>query len=100
MKKAQPEARVEDKDQYAEEEEVNDYGPPQARVITIQALNNMRYHEFDDELTVRDLIMDDDDEFFDRLYGIEPKLQGIMKMHDEKLARAQKVVEKNKFRAN
>lgn len=100
MKKQQPEAKVEDKDQYVEEEEVIDDGPPQARVITIQALNNMRYHEFDDELTVRDLIMDDDDEFFDRLYGIEPKLQGIMKMHDEKLARAQKVVEKNKFRVN
>jgi hypothetical protein len=69
----------------------------QPKILTIKALTNMEYKDIDDEFGFKDLISEDSDEFFDKLYGIEPKLQGIMKMHDEKLARGKKVVEKNKY---
>jgi hypothetical protein len=100
MKKG-AEVKVEDKEELVEEyqESAQDL-EPQPKIITIQALNSLKYHEIDEDFAVRDLIMDESDEFFDKLYGIEPKLMGIMKMHDEKLAKGQKVVEKNKYRGN
>lgn len=70
---------------------------PKNKFITIKALNDLDYNDIDDEFGVKDLITDESDDFFDKLYGIEPKLQGIMKMHDEKLAKGQRVVEKNKY---
>jgi hypothetical protein len=70
---------------------------PQPTVITIQALNNLNYKDIDDENSIKELISDETDDFFDKLYGIEPKLQGILKMHDEKLARGKKVIERNKY---
>lgn len=67
------------------------------KVITIQALNNLKYRDIDDEFGVNELISDEKDELFDMVYRIEPKLQGIMKLHDVKLARGKKVVDKNKY---
>lgn len=80
-----------------ENKEIKDNRESQTKVITMQALNNLKYKDIDDEFGLKDLINEESDEFFDKLYGIEPKLQGIMKMHDEKLARGQKVIEKNKY---
>ncbi|OMJ69745.1 hypothetical protein SteCoe_32449 [Stentor coeruleus] len=80
-----------------ENKEIKDHHESQTKVITMQALNNLKYKDIDDEYGLKDLISEESDEFFDKLYGIEPKLQGIMKMHDEKLARGQKVIEKSKY---
>ena len=74
--------------------EENDIKP---KVITIKNINNMAYKDFDEENAIKDLISEESDDYFDRLYGIEPKLQGIMKMHDDKLAKGQRVIEKNRL---
>ena len=66
-------------------------------IVTIQGLNDLDYQDFDDEIDLNDLITnekDEQDEFFDKLYKIDYKLQGIMKMHEDKLARGQKVLDK------
>ncbi|OMJ73077.1 hypothetical protein SteCoe_28329 [Stentor coeruleus] len=66
-------------------------------VLTIKALTNLEYNDIDSDNELQKLISDDKDEYFDKLYGIEPKLQSIMKMHEEKIAKGQKVVEKSKI---
>ena len=43
---------------------------------------------------MKDLISDDPDEYFNNLYKVEPKLEKIMKMHEQKIAKGQKVVSK------
>lgn len=100
-----PSIKVEEKAESFEESseihsEKGEQESSSARIITIKALNSLKYHDLDSEFSLKDLITEDSDEFFDKLYGIEPNLQKIMKMHDEKLARGQKVVEKNKYRLN
>ena len=63
-------------------------------VITMQGLNSLNYDDLDDVLNMKDLISDDPDEYFDNLYKVEPKLEKIMKMHEQKIAKGQKVVSK------
>ena len=63
-------------------------------VLTIQALNNLDYQDIDDEINLNELISDEKDDYFDKIYGIDEKLQGIMKMHENKIAKGQKVLEK------
>lgn len=66
-------------------------------VLTIKALTSLEYNDIDSDSELQKLISDDKDEYLDKLYGIEPKLQSIMKMHEEKMAKGQKVVEKSKI---
>ena len=66
--------------------------------MTIRSLYSLNYKDIDDEYSLKDLISDEDNEFIDRLYNIDPKLEGILKMQNNRLARSQKVLEKNKYR--
>ncbi|CAG9313334.1 unnamed protein product [Blepharisma stoltei] len=79
---------------------------PQQQVLTLQGINGMDYREFDEDGDLKDLITEDNDEYLDQMWGItkkesQPKIQedikrfqGIMKMHDEKIAKGMKVLEK------
>ena len=98
-KKNQYENKTEDKIEVPEEETIKilENVIQQPKVLTIQALGNLEYKDIDDEFDIKDLISGDRDEYFDKLYEIEPKLQGIMKMHDNKIAQGKKVIEKNKY---
>ena len=66
--------------------------------MTIRSLYSLNYKDIDDECSLKDLISDEDNEFIDKLYNIDPKLEGILKMQNTRLARSQKVLEKNKYR--
>lgn len=65
------------------------------RMVKISDLNNMDFEDFD-ESDFRDFITEEKDEYFDRIYRIEPKLQGILKMHQDKVAKGMKVIDKSK----
>lgn len=98
-KKVQVYQKTEEINESSEEEVVKkvDLTYSQPKILTIKALESLEYKDIDNEYDLKDLISDDHDEFFDKLYGIEPKLQGIMKMHDVKLAKGKKVLEKNRY---
>lgn len=66
-----------------------------SNLITINALTSLDFNGFD-EYDLKELISEEKDEYFDQLYKIEPKLQGIMKMHEDKLTKGQKVLEKTR----
>lgn len=66
-------------------------------VITMQALSHLDYDDIDDENDLKDLISDEKDEYFDKIYGIEPRLQGILRLHDNKVLQGQKVLERLKL---
>ena len=98
-KKNQNESKTEHKVVVPEEEttKIVENVIPQPKVLTIQGLGNLDYKDIDDEFDLKDLISGERDEYFDKLYEIEPKLQGIMKMHDNKIAQGKRVLEKNKY---
>jgi hypothetical protein len=63
------------------------------RFVTIEDLNQMKYQDFDDQ-DFLELINEEKDDFFDSFYKIEPRLQGIFKMHQEKVDKGLRVIEK------
>lgn len=62
----------------------------------MQDLNRLDYRDFD-ENDFKELLQEDsNDEYFDKFFKIEPKLQGIFKMHQDKVEKGMKVIEKSK----
>lgn len=66
--------------------------------MTIKSLYNLNYEDLDDEFELRGLIGNESDEFVDKIYNVDHRLGRILKMQDDRLARSQKVLEKNKYR--
>ena len=65
--------------------------------LTIKSLYNMNYREIEDECSLKELILNDSDQEFDKLYSLDPGLDKIAKIHDNQRARGLKVIKKNKF---
>lgn len=88
------------------EEEYFTQQPSGPQVLTLQGINEMNLKEFDEESALKDLITEEKDEYVDQHWGMSKKdstskiqedmkrFQGIMKMHDDKIAKGLKVLEK------
>lgn len=85
----------EDEDEAQEKTGKIRLGESMGAVVKIQDLSKMDFEDFD-ESDIRDFITDEQDDYFDKIYKIEPRLQGILKMHQDKVAKGIKVIGKSK----
>ena len=66
--------------------------------LTIKSLYHLNYRDIEEDYSLKDLIMNDSYEEFDKIYSLGPALNKIVKIHDNQRARGLKVIKKNKYR--